>query len=107
MKQPLLVSARWLALLGMCCCAGARAMTVDVLRRKLAAQGKITVIDIRSTALFQRGHVPGAINVPAALVPHKTLPPLGSVVVCAEGLGRDSATAAVAALNQMPGITAE
>lgn len=101
------VPAKWLALLGVCCGVSARAMTVEELQRKFAAQEKITVIDIRQTAMFQRGHVPGAINVPAALVPEKTLPPLGQVVVCAEGLGRDSAAAAVAALNQKPGITAE
>lgn len=105
--RRLFFPANWLALLGVCGSVSARAMTVEELQRKLAAQEKITVIDIRQTAMFQRGHVPGAINVPAALVPEKTLPPLGQVVVCAEGLGRDSAVAAVAALNLKPGITAE
>src|SRR2546423_200522 len=110
MMRPLDVSAnsaKWLALLGVCSSLGAQAMTPEALQRKIAAQEKITVIDIRPTAMFQRGHIPGAINVPAALVPRKNLPALGSVVVCAEGLGRDSDDAAVASLNQKPGIVAE
>jgi rhodanese-related sulfurtransferase len=74
-------------------------------QRQIDAGEKITFIDVRSTALFKDGHVPGAINVPAALVPQKQLPPLGAVVVYDGGLGTDSATEAAAALGKKPGIT--
>jgi rhodanese-related sulfurtransferase len=68
---------------------------------------KITFVDVRLNVLFQKGHIPGAINIPAQLVPEKPLPPLGRVVVYDDGLGADDAVAAAAALNQKPGITAE
>jgi rhodanese-related sulfurtransferase len=73
----------------------------------VAAGEKITFLDVRSKVLFQQGHIPGAINVPAALVPGKQLPPLGRVVVYDDGLGRETALAAMTVLNQKPGITAE
>jgi rhodanese-related sulfurtransferase len=76
-------------------------------QQALARGEKVTVLDIRGTAEFQKGHIPGAINVPGALIPEKTLPPLGRVVVCDEGLGRAGLDQAVAALNRKPGITAE
>ena len=82
-------------------------MSQAELQRQLADGASITVIDIRSTALFQKGHIPGAINVPAALIPEKELPPLGKVVVCDEGLGQTTAESAVAALNRKKGIAAE
>ena len=45
--------------------------------RKLSAGEKLTLIDVRPTALFKQGHIPNAINVPAPVVPHKQLPPSG------------------------------
>jgi rhodanese-related sulfurtransferase len=73
----------------------------------LAAGEPITFVDVRPTALFQHGHIPGAINVPAALCPAKKLPPLGRVVVYDDGLAPRIAAGAAAALNQKPGIRAE
>jgi rhodanese-related sulfurtransferase len=83
------------------------AMTVTELQQQLAKGEKLTVIDVRSPTLFGRGHIPGAINVPAALCPEKNLPPLGKVVVCGEGLGRDTVDSAANALAAKPGITVE
>jgi len=88
-------------------CPGAAAMSPAELQRQLAGGTRITVIDIRSTAIFQKGHIPGAINVPSALIPEKELPPLGKVVVCDEGLGQTTAESAVAVLNLKKGIAAE
>src|SRR2546422_8651053 len=86
---------------------GVAAITPAELQQKLGEDAKITVIDVRSTVVFQKGHIPGAINVPATLIPEKNLPPLGKVVVCDEGLGQTSATGAVAELNRKKGISAE
>jgi rhodanese-related sulfurtransferase len=83
------------------------AATPTELQQAIAQGEEVTVIDIRGTAEFQKGHIPGALNVPAALVPEKTLPRLGRVVVCDEGLGREGLAQAVAALNLKPGIIAE
>ncbi|MBI5387110.1 MAG: rhodanese-like domain-containing protein [Verrucomicrobia bacterium] len=99
--------ARWLCGSTLVLCASALAITPAEAQRKLDRGEKLTFVDVRSTVLFKQGHVPGAINVPAALVPHKQLPPLGNVVVYDDGLGRDGAVAAAAALNKKPGITAE
>jgi phage shock protein E len=83
------------------------AITVADLRQRLEKGDKITVIDVRSTEHFQKGHIAGAINIPSLLVAEKKLPPLGSVVVYDDGLGSDTARAAAAQLNQKKGIQAE
>jgi len=87
--------------------SAADGMTVAELQQKLDKGAKLTVIDIRSPTLFARGHIPGAINVPASLCEQKKLPPLGTVIVCDEGLGRDASGTAVQALAAKPGITVQ
>lgn len=87
--------------------AGAWAVSPSDLQARLDAGERLTIVDVRSAELYKKGHIPGAINVPAPLVPLKGLPQLGRVVVCDDGLGPDTATTAAAALNQKPGITAE
>ena len=95
----------WLALAWMVV-PKAGALTVAELSRDLAQGAKLTVVDIRSTALFSQGHIPGAINIPAELCAAQNLPPIGSVVVCGAGLGKDAEeTAAAAALAGKPGVT--
>jgi rhodanese-related sulfurtransferase len=97
----------WLCGAVLVCGATALAVSPAEVQSLLTAGEKITLLDVRAKVLFQRGHIPGAINVPAALVPAKQLPPLGRVVVYDDGLGRDTATTAMNALNQKTGITAE
>ena len=87
--------------------AAARGLEPHELAARLAAGEKITVIDVRAGALYQRGHIPQAINLPAALCPDRQLPPLGRVVVYDEGLGQTNAAFAMEALNRKPGIQAE
>lgn len=94
-----------LALCSTAFCAGA--MSPQDLQKIVAAGEPITIIDLRSEALFQEGHLPNAINIPAVLVPQKNLPPLGRVVVYDDGLGQEAAKTAAAALNRMNGIQAE
>lgn len=91
------------------CLLGLSALAISPaeVQRQLSEGAKITFVDLRSTTLFRDGHIPNAINIPAALIPNKQLPPLGRVVVYDAGLGRDLAPTAVAALSQKPGITAE
>jgi len=99
--------ARWLgvALVGITFAAGA--VSPAQVRQRLADGEKITFVDVRNQTLFQAGHIPGAIHIPAQLVPAKQLPPLGNVVVYDGGLGETSATAAASVLNQRPGFSAE
>ncbi len=84
----------------------ASAVSPAELQKQLAAGQPLTLVDIRSRAAFQAGHIPNAINLPAPLVAQKQLPPLGKVVVYDDGLGPDTAAAAAAALNAKPGIEA-
>jgi rhodanese-related sulfurtransferase len=79
------------------------AVTVSDLQHELAKRDNLTVIDVRLPAYYARGHIPGAINIPASLCAIKQLPPLGQVVVCGDGFGRDD-IAAAAALAAKPGI---
>lgn len=83
------------------------AVTVGDLEKQLAGAQRTTVIDIRAPLLFARSHIVGAINVPASVCARKNLPPLGRVVVCDGGLGKEPTDAAVAALAAKPGITVE
>ncbi len=83
-------------------------LTVRELQGQLTNHAtKVTVIDIRAPALFARAHIPGAINIPASLCTQKNLPPLGRVVVCGDGLGRENTDAAAAALAAKPGLTVD
>lgn len=106
-RSPRSVLRGWLCGAVLAWGAAAFAISPIEVQRGLAAGEKITFVDVRAKVLFQQGHIPGAINVPAALVPAKQLPPVGRVVVYDDGLGRDTATAAMNALNQKTGITAE
>jgi len=85
----------------------ASAVSPADLQGRIDAGERITVVDVRSAILFQKGHLPGAINIPATLIPQKDLPPLGTVVVYDDGLGADTATPAAAALSRKAGIAAE
>jgi rhodanese-related sulfurtransferase len=101
------IAVRWLCIASLVCGAAAFALSPAEVQHLLEAGEKITFVDVRANALFQKGHLPDAINVPAALVPQKQLPPLGRVIVYDDGLGRDTATEAAAALNLKAGITAQ
>lgn len=83
------------------------AITAAGLREALGGDDKVTVVDLRANHLYQKSHVPGAINIPHRVVAAKSLPPLGRVVVYCDGLGSTYAPACVAALNAKPGIEAE
>lgn len=76
-------------------------------QRRIQGGEKIAFIDVRSTDFFQKGHVPGAINVPVGLLAEKRLPKLGHVVLYDDGLGAGLAEAALPLLNAKPGIQAE
>jgi len=107
MTMQISLFIRWLACAVVGSAVTASAISPAAARKLLDSGEKITFIDVRLNVLFQKGHIPGAINVPAQLVPEKQLPPLGQVVVYDGGRGEDTASLAVAALNKKNGITAE
>ncbi len=83
------------------------AMTPDELQDALDLRQRITIIDVRNNHLYQDSHIPGAINVPAAVVSVKRLPPLGLVVAYGDGIRTDLTQEALTALNAKKGIQAE
>ncbi|MGH7952574.1 MAG: rhodanese-like domain-containing protein [Limisphaerales bacterium] len=107
MKKNTFIPARWLGCAAIAFAVAAFAISPAQVQKLLDSGDKVTFVDVRLNTLFQKGHIPGAINIPAQLVPEKQLPPLGHVVVYDGGLGEDVASAAAAALNQKNGITAE
>jgi rhodanese-related sulfurtransferase len=88
----------------------AAAVTPAELQKQIAGDERLTIIDVRSPTFYARGHIPGAINVPASLCSQKKLPPLGKVVVYDDGLGLAGAGAAetaAAELGRQPGISTD
>jgi len=83
------------------------AMTAGELAVLLEEKAPVTLVDVRDASLFQRGHIPNAINVPIRVLPLKKLPPLGRVVVYGRGLGQEDMESALYFLNEKPGIDAE
>ena len=83
------------------------AITVGDLQKELAGTPRLTLIDLRSPLLFAQGHIVGAINVPASLCAHRSLPPLGKVIAYDGGLGKETTEAAVRALAAKPGLTVD
>lgn len=86
---------------------GAMALTASDLERLMADQPPVVVVDVRDVSMFQQGHIPSAINVPIRLLPRKTLPPLGRVVIYGRGLGEENMEEALRAMNAKQGIQAE
>lgn len=84
-----------------------RAISPADLSRKLAAGEKVFLIDVRPSARFATGSIPGAMSIPAAIVLAKKLPPLSPAVLFDDGLGRIDVAALAATLNQRPGWKAE
>ena len=83
------------------------AVTPVQLRQMLDQGDKLTIIDVRKPGLYSQGHIQGAINIPASIIAKKRLPPIGTVVVCGDGVRDDIALEAVKALNRKRGIEAE
>lgn len=60
------------------------------------AEGTLMVLDVREVHEFQTGHVPGAINIPMALIPLRAseLRRSSDIAVICEAGGRSSQSAA-------------
>jgi len=83
------------------------AIQPEALAERLGQAKPPRIIDVRATHEFEIAHIPGALNIPLEVLSRRTLPPLGEVVVVADGQGVVDPAAAVAILNAKPGITAD
>ena len=73
------------------------AYEIDSWDLKVALEGgeKIVVVDARSTESFQRGHIPGAINIPHRMMSVETTTHIEKsalVVVYCDGIGCNAST---------------
>ncbi|MCP3866750.1 MAG: rhodanese-like domain-containing protein [Gammaproteobacteria bacterium] len=82
-------------------------LDVAELTAQMQEQPGPTIIDVRPRHQYTAGHIPGAINIPASLVQHKKLPPLGVVVVYGDGIDPEIARKSTEQLNRLSGIQAE
>jgi rhodanese-related sulfurtransferase len=99
-----------------CLCAGllltgltttSQAITAAELNQKLKAGAVIQLIDLRPSARFETGTIPGAMSIPSSIIIEKQLPPLAAAVLFDDGLGGTDVASIAATLNQRPGWKAE
>ena len=94
-------------ILAMLAASQAAAITPTDLAARLSRNEALLVIDVRSGIAYQEGHIPGAINVPLALLAHKRLPTSARVIVYGDGLGVVDDTEALALVRARPGVVAD
>lgn len=73
-------------------------VTADELVAMVDGKEKITIIDVRTPAEFQGGHIPGSVSIPLNTLDNADVEVLGRIVVCcASGMrsvrGRELLTA--------------
>lgn len=85
----------------------APAITPQDLRDQLAKGQPVHLIDVRPTAIFQNGSIPGAMSIPASVILQKQLPPLAPAVLFDDGLGDTRIREIAAELNKRPGWKAD
>lgn len=86
--------------------ASVEAITAEEMRQAQEAGELGLIIDIRSPAEFERGHIAGAINIPHFALDTRSIPPAGAVAVYGDGLGRLDEAAAGEAVGEKPGVQA-
>jgi rhodanese-related sulfurtransferase len=67
--------------------AAAERVSAAQLADELESSETPTLVDVRKARDYERGHIPGAINLDLRDLRVRNLPPLGSVVVYGDGLG--------------------
>ncbi|MCB1739339.1 MAG: hypothetical protein KDK91_03155 [Gammaproteobacteria bacterium] len=83
------------------------ALDARTLRARIEAGTAGTIVDIRPTRDFDLSRIPGAINVPAAVVADRRFPPLGRVVIYGDALQPQQSEAALRAFARKPGLQPE
>jgi rhodanese-related sulfurtransferase len=83
------------------------AVTAEQLSQWQASGVKFRLIDVRPQHRYERGTIPGAMNIPASVLLEKKLPPLGKVVIFCDGFGEVDAAALAGGLNTRGGFNAD
>jgi rhodanese-related sulfurtransferase len=85
----------------------AGAITPAELAARLARNEAMFIIDVRSSTAYQQGHIPGAMNIPLGLLPHKQIPASLPVVVYGDGLGVIADGQALSVIRAKPGLRSD
>ena len=83
------------------------AITPADLAARLARNEPLFIIDVRSAIAYADGHVPGAMNIPLGLLPHKQIPSVLQVIVYGDGLGLIDDSQALAVVRSKQGVRAD
>lgn len=95
------------ALACLCWSLAAGAITPAELQDRIDADEDMTLIDVRNNAVYLKGHIYNAINIPARIIAGKRLPPIGTVIVYGDGIDEEPVAQAAEQLNGKAGISAE
>ncbi|MEO5762740.1 MAG: rhodanese-like domain-containing protein [Vicinamibacteria bacterium] len=78
--------------------------------KKLMASGSVVILDVRSNATYQRGHIPGALSMPGSTIDAATadkLSRMGKVIATYCACPAEHTAAAVAQDLQLLGVPAQ
>lgn len=87
--------------------SSAAAVTPSDLAARISRSEPLLIVDVRGAAAYTEGHIPGAINIPLALLPHKPLPSTQPIIVYGDGLGVVDDARALQVTRAKPGVTAD
>lgn len=97
------VAAAIVAALACPALSAAEGMTATELQDKLREGESLALIDLRSSTLFEQGHVPGAMNMPVRGLNPRRLPSSRALVFYSDGLGRVDAQRAAEQVSEATG----
>ena len=97
------VAAAIVAALACPALSAAEGMTATELQDKLREGESLALIDLRSSTLFEKGHVPGAMNMPVRGLNPRRLPSSRALVFYSDGLGRVDARGAAEQVSEATG----
>lgn len=90
------------------CLAGssvaAESLSAEELAERLVSDEPPLLLDIRREHQYEAGHIPGAINIPLAMLGSRQLPPVGEIILYGDGLGETDPLEAVALLEKREGL---
>ncbi len=82
----------------------AQMISVEELANEMVGDTPPVLIDIRRSHSYEKGHIPGAINLPMPLIESRRLPRLGDVIVYCDGLAEFDVVEAMNLLREKPGL---
>lgn len=102
LRRLVAAGSLWLCLAGSS--GAAESISGERLAERLVSDEPPLLLDIRREHQYEAGHIPGAINIPLGMLGSRRLPPVGEVIIYADGLGETDPLEAVALLEKREGL---